>query len=210
MRLDELGADWRVEAGRVRLAVDAGRLAEEVRRDSRRLAAAVFWRDAGEIGVGLALVPTWVVLGVRMALPWTWYLMIPALLGVVGRFLVHRHRSEPPPGPGEPLRAQVAGALAAVERQVRFLRGVPRWYLGPLALAMLPFLGHVAWRERDGGWVTAIVVGLVLGIDAAAFASVAWLNRRAVRTDLEPRRRELAALLAGLDDATPAAGGGPG
>jgi hypothetical protein len=49
-------------------------------------------------------------------------------------------------------------------------------------------------------------VGAVVGL---ALAGVYWLNQVAVRDALEPRRRELQALLAGLQDPPPEAQEGP-
>ena len=40
----------------------------------------------------------------------------------------------------------------------------------------------------------------------AVGAAVYWLNQYAVRAELEPRRQELATLLASLDDEAPTAG----
>ena len=44
---------------------------------------------------------------------------------------------------------------------------------------------------------------LVVGV---VFAGAYWLNQYAVRAELDPRRRELEALLAGLKDESPSDG----
>ena len=53
-------------------------------------------------------------------------------------------------------------SLAQVEHQIWLLRNVFWWYLLPLALATLAFFGQVAWQVRSGGWLMALVVGLVV------------------------------------------------
>jgi hypothetical protein len=89
---------------------------EEVRRNQRDFTATVFWRDVREIGICLLMVPVWVYLGVRLSLPWAWYLAVPAYLWVAGYMLADRvrHRWQPTE-PGEPFRRHVASALAQVE-----------------------------------------------------------------------------------------------
>jgi hypothetical protein len=179
-------------------------LLEEVRRKQRDFDATIFWRDVREVGTCLLMLPLWLYLGVRQSLPWTWYLMVPALLWVAGFMLAGRVRhSRRPPGPGEPFRSQVAGSLAKVERQIRLLRNVLWWYLLPLALPILAFFGQVSWRERSGGWPTALALSISVALVAAVFAFIFWLNRHAVRAELEPRRRELEALLMSLEGGTP-------
>jgi hypothetical protein len=65
---------------------------------------------------------------------------------------------------------------------------------------MLAFFGHVAWRGRAGGWMTAVALLGPVTVAAAIFAGVYWLNRYAVRSSLEPRRRELETLLKSLEE----------
>ena len=82
-------------------------------------------------------------------------------------------------------------SLAQVEHQIWLLRNVHWWYLLPLALSALPFFGQVAWQERSGGWWTALGVSMVVALVVIVLAVIYWLNQYAVRSELEPRRREL-------------------
>jgi hypothetical protein len=193
---DDLKQAWRDQHP---AAIDAGPLLEQVRRDRRSFAAAIVWRDLREVGVALLMIPLWLYLETRDALPWTWHLSIPVLLWVAGYLVADRIRHrKPSPGPDEPLRRVVEGSLAEVDHQIRLLRTVRWWYLLPLAIAMLAFFGQNAWRERGGGWWTVLSVSMVSSFALGVLAFVDWLNRHAIRAELEPRRKELEAILANL------------
>jgi hypothetical protein len=201
MNPDDFKQAWRTQSSQTRLAIDAELLLEKVQRNHRSFTAIIFWRDVREVGTALLMIPVWLFLGVRFSLPWTWYLAVPAMLWVAGYMLVDRirHRQQPSQ-PGEPLRNCVQGSLAEVEHQIWLLRNVVWWYLLPLALSLLAFFAQVTWQERSGGWLTALVISLVVVIVVTVFSGVYWLNQYAVRADLEPRRQELDALLASLGD----------
>jgi hypothetical protein len=195
---DPLKASWQAQP---RPAIDPERVLAEVRRDYQRFAATIFWRDVREVGVSLLLVPVWFYLGWALSLPWTWYLMVPALVWAAGFMLADRLRHpQRPPDPGEPLVRCVEGSLAQVDHQIWLLRNVGWWYLLPLVVPGLAFISHVGWQSRAGGWAAALATA---GVGAVVGLSLAWayrLNQAAVRDKLEPRRRELQGLLAGLRD----------
>ena len=86
---DPLKPAWQAQPGPV---IDPEVLLAEVRRNRRSLASCIFWRDVREVGVSLLLVPVWVYLGWVLSLPWTWYLMVPALVWVAGFLLADRLR----------------------------------------------------------------------------------------------------------------------
>jgi hypothetical protein len=204
MNLDDLKQAWQRETSQTRLMIDAERLLEQVRRNEMCFTATIFWWDVREVGTSLLMVPLWLYLGVKLSLPWTWYLAVPAMLWIAGYMLVDRmrHRRQPPE-PGEPLRRRVESSLAQVEHQIGLLRHVLWWYMLPLALSMLAFIGQVAWQERSGGRWTALAVSVVVALGVVVLAAVYWLNQYAVRSELEPRRRELETLLMSLGDETP-------
>jgi hypothetical protein len=207
MEPDPLKQAWQAQAAQTRLVVDAERVLAEVRRNERSLTAALFWRDVREVGVSLLLVPLWIYLGITLSLPWMWYLTVPVLLWIGGFLLVDRLRhSRRPPEPGEPLLQCVERSLSQVEHQIWLLRNIAWWYLLPLAVAALAFVGHVAWDGRSFGWLTALVTAVVVAVVGMVFAGVYWLNQTAVRSALEPRRWELHGLLASLKDSPPDTG----
>jgi hypothetical protein len=192
---------WKTQSSQTRLTIDAERLLEDVRRNQRSFAATIFWRDVREVGTSLLLVPLWLYLGIKGSLPWTWYVVVPAMLGIAGYMLLDRVRyPRRPPAPGEPLRNCVQSSLAQVEHQIWLLHNVHWWYLLPLGLSALPFFGQVAWQERSGGWWTALGLSMVVASVVIVFAGIYWLNQYSVRSELEPRRRELETQLMSLGD----------
>ncbi len=204
MNPDDFKQAWQTQSSRTRLTIDAELLLKEVQHNQQHFTAMVFWRDVREVGVALLLVPVWFYLGAKQSLPWTWYLTVPALLWVAGYMLVDRVRhNRQQPEPGEPLRQCVQRSLAQVEHQIRLLRNVFWWALLPLILAMLAFIGQVAWQERSGGWWMALALSEVVALVVIVFVGVYWLNQYGVRCGLEPRRRELETLLMSLQDETP-------
>jgi hypothetical protein len=99
----------------------------------------------------------------------------------------------------------VESSLAQVEHQIWLLRNVLWWYLLPPTLSLLAFFGQVAWQAREAGWLGALAsFAMMVVFLAAVYGFIYWLNQYAVRTTLEPRRQELAALLSSLEDETPA------
>ena len=135
-------------------------------------------------------------------MPWTWYLVMPGIVWI-GAFLtadrVRQGRRRALPGAS--LVRGVQGSLAEVEHQIWLLRNVHWWYLMPLAVPMLAFFAHTFWRASRGNLGEAgIATSLAAAIVGGLYCWIYWLNQKAVRTTLEPRRRELQGLLAGLKD----------
>jgi hypothetical protein len=204
MNPDELKQAWQTQSSQTRLTIDADLLLKEVRRNQQRFRTTIFWRDVREVGTSLLMVPLWIYLGVRLSLPWTWYLMVPALLWIAGYMLTDRkwHKRQLA-GPGEPLSQCVQSSLAEVEHQIWLLRNVFWWYLLPPSLAMLAIFSQIAWQMRAGGWFMAVFVALMVMVEGVVFGGIYLVNQHAVRSELEPRREELETLLVGLKDETP-------
>ena len=204
MNPDNFKQAWQTQSSQTRLTIDADLLLNEVRRNQQNFTASIFWRDVREVGTAVLMVPLWFYMGVQAgSLPWTWYLTVPVMVWIAGFMLVDRMRHKrQPPEPGDPLRQHVESSLAQVEHQIWLLRNIFWWYLLPPALSILAFFAQIAWEIRSGGWLTALVVAALVAIVATALAAVYWLNQNAVRLQLEPRRQELEALLASLNDET--------
>ncbi len=201
MNPDELKAAWRAQTAQTRVTIDADLLLKEVRHSHTSLTGLIFWRDFREIGISLVMVPVLLFLGIKGHLPWTWYLLVPAMLWIAGFMLVdHRRHRTRPPEPGEPLGRVVEASLAQVEHQIWLLRNVLWWYLLPPGVTILAFFAQVAWEFRSGGWLVLRGIVVIGALEVLFFAGVYWLNQRGVRSGLEPRRQELLALLAALKD----------
>jgi hypothetical protein len=190
---------WQSQTAQSRVTIDTDLLLREVQRNQRYFTATIFWRDVREIGVGLVLIPVWLSLGINFSLPWTWYLTVPGLVWIVVFMLLDRLRQrQRSPEPADSLTQRLEGSLAQVVHQIWLLRNILWWYLLPLGVPMLAFVGQVTLQTRTSAWATVTVMIPVFLFAGAVFAFAYWLNQYAVRTELEPRRQELEMLLSSL------------
>ena len=193
---DELKQAWQSQTSAPRVTLDAQLVLDEVRRNERQFAAIVFFRDVREIGVALFMVPVWIIMGIKMRLPWSWWLAIPAMLLVAGFLLVDRKRQRAKRSePGDNLRGSIESSLAQVEHQIWLLRNVFWWYELPLFAALTVFAAEVALRAGSSTLETLAGFAVIDGVFALVFWFIYWLNQSAVRKHLEPRRIELQTLL---------------
>ena len=203
MAPDSYQQAWHAQSSQTRVTIDADLLLKEVQRSQRNFRAMIFWRDFREVGVALLLLPVWFYMGVTMASPWTWYLTVPALIWVAGFILVDRMRHKQKPSElADPLLHSVKNSLAQVEHQIWLLRNIFWWYLLPFTVSLLAFFAHIAWLSSED-WLAALGYATFLFVFVLAIYSfIYYLNQNAVRTQLEPRRQELLALLASLNHET--------
>ena len=200
---DKYQQAWQAHSSETRVTVDADWLLKEVQRNQRDLRETIFRRDVIEVGVGLLLLPYWFYKGVTSSLPWTWWLTVPAIIWVIGFILVDRMRHKRKPSkPGEPLLKSVKESLTQAEHQIWLLRNIFWWYLLPFTISISAFFAHVTLLHSKD-WLEALGVGgLSFAFLLAIYCFIDYINQRAVRTQLEPRRQELLALLKGLRDET--------
>ena len=186
-------------------AVDTDQLVEEFRRGQQQFAAMIFWRDVREVVISLLLLPVWVGMGVGIGLPWTWYLVMPGLVWIAAFMTAdRRHQRRQRALPGDSLVRGVESSLAEVEHQIWLLRNVHWWYLLPLAVPMLAFFAHIFWRlSRGNVREAAIATSFVTVVVGGVYIWIYWINQKAVRSTLEPRRQELTSLLRSLLDEPP-------
>lgn len=214
MEPDPLQQAWQASGTHPQLRIDMEQVLSDVRRDQQAFNAMIRLRDIREVGVGLVLIPIWIVMGRLLVLPWTWYLIIPGFVWVAGFFVVDRARQKRKrPDPGESLHLHVENSLAEVNHQIWLLRNVVWWYILPIAVPMVAFFAQSAFQLTLGdSWtalffsaiVSLIVFALMVAIVSVAFGYIVWLNQEAVRAGLEPRRQELETLLRSLADERPA------
>ena len=148
------------------------------------------------------MLPLWIYMGVTMALPWTWYLMVPVYIWSIGFILVVRMRQKRKPSePCEPLLKGVNESLALVERQIwlhAMSFGGSNCRLRLQCWRSLPMLP--GWNLETGGKLSAHSRPMLLVV--VVYGSSYVLNQRVLRTQYEPRRQELLTLLASLRDET--------
>src|SRR5687768_17441626 len=142
MNPDDLKQAWQAQSTQSKITIDPQLLLQEVRRNQKSFAEVILRRDMVEMSVGLILIPVWLFLGIKLKLPWSWYLMLPAIFWCVGFFLVERIRHHRAAQPADSLKDHVEHSLAAVEHQIWLLRNVFWWYILPFILPMVAFLVH--------------------------------------------------------------------
>ncbi len=186
MTPDPLQEAWQSQP---RPAIATDQLVREFRRGQQQFAATIFWRDVREVGVSLLLLPVWVAMGIGIGLPWTWYLMMPALLWVAAFMTVDRTRQRRRrAGPSDALMRGVECSLAEVEHQIWLLRNVVWWYLLPLGIPILAFFAQTFWHTSRGNiWEAAIATSFAAVFVGGVFAWVYWLNQKAVRAPFSSR-----------------------
>ena len=194
MNLDDFQKSWQSQDAAKNISINTDGLLNEVRRMQQSFRRTIFWRDVREVGVAALLVPIFIYSGWKVH--WTLYLSAFACF-VVGAFMVldrFQQKKKAPDLHGS-LKNCVATSLAEVSHQIWLLKNILWWYLLPPLVPMLLFFGWCAW-SLSGAVVARILqflflVGVVLLIDVFVY----WLNQSAVKNGLEPRRRELEALL---------------
>ena len=202
MTPDEFQTAWKSHLSQTRVTVDADLLRNEVQVEQQNFRAMIFGRDSTEVGLALVMIPCWIVMGVMGSLPWTWYLSIPALIWMAGFMLVYRKRHQQPPSqPDDSLAVCVQHSLTEQEDQIWLLRNVFWWYLLPPGIAVLAFFAQVSWQSRSAGTLEALIFFAGLStFEIVLTVFIYYLNQYAVRTQLEPKRDALLALLNSLTD----------
>ncbi len=201
MDLDKLRLAWKAESARTQVTFDIDQLSTEVQKSHQQFRSMIFWRDATEVGTALILIPIWFVMGNTLSLPWTWYLTVPALIWLVGfLFVDRRFHPRQPSDPGHPLLFYAKESLAQVEHQIWLLRNVFWWYLLPFTISILAFFLQVSW-ESSRSWLVFILGTIFWSLFLLViYGFVYFINQRAVRNQLEPRRKNLVKLVDGIED----------
>ena len=199
MNFEDLQKAWQSQDPGAKVTINADVLLKEVRRNQRQFWVTIFWRDVREVGVAFLLTLYFSYRGLRYD-DWTDCLVGFACFSigtfmVVDRLVQRRKR----PVANNSLKACIESSLLQVNHQIWLLKNVFWWYLLPLAAALGVSLCDSTWHAPKSGFAA-----LIVGVSSALFITlVFWgiyrLNQFAVRKNLDPRRQELEALLAGLD-----------
>ena len=201
MSLDKFQQAWQSESSQMNATFDPDQLSKEVNHSQQSFRSTIFWRDVREVGTSLIMVPIWIVMGIWMALPWSWYLTVPAMLWIAGFMLVDRMRhSQDKVVPGESVLSSANRSLAQVEHQIWLLRNVFWWYLLPPSISIMAFFIHVAWTTSDSWWGFLFFAGFLGLFLFLVYGWVYRLNQNAVRDQLEPRQNDLHRIISYLKD----------
>ena len=204
MEPDKFEQAWRSQSSHPRVTIHQDLLATEIQRSHETFRSTIFRRDFLEVAVAIVLIPVWIIIGQQGALPWTWYLTIPAMIWLGGFILFDRIRHpQRPIEAGDSLLQGIEESLKQVEHQIWLLRNIFWWYLLPPTIPILAFFFHVSWLKSDN-WSVAVILFLSNALLlVVVFGVIYWVNQRAVRKDLEPRRQELLVLRSSLQSETP-------
>jgi len=201
MNFDDLQKAWQSQDPGPKVTINADLLLKEVRRNQRQFRAEIFRRDFREVGVCFLMFLFFLGWGVRGQL-WSMYLLAFCCLGVGSFFLVDRRiQRRRQPVKNDSLQACIENSLFQVNHQIRLLKNVFWWYLLPILIGLCGVSAQTVWSFRAQGLTSMIWAGTVYIVTyGLTYGFVYWLNQRAVRKELDPRRKELEALLASLKD----------
>jgi len=202
MNFDELTRAWQAQdTGRtVEVGVDA--LTRLVRGEQRLWDGVIARRDVVQVAticvvaavlLTSAVTSSFLSLYVAAGTP-----MFAGGFIIADRLLQSRRR----PRPSQSVKAFVEQSIYKVDHQIWLLRNVLWWYILPLVIGPLVFLGHVLYvlatdvglAEPDGLRWILLVIGVIL-LEIVMCVGVYLINQRAVRKTLLPRKRELEEVL---------------
>jgi len=214
MNIDRLQELWKSQSANLPPLPEDAALLAKIKADSTEFDLMIRRRDRRELMAGLKYAGFFAVLaaaqrGDRLA----WVFAAAAgcmaavmffLLGEKALARVTRRSRQ------ESLMDELGAARAEVGRQIWLLRNVAWWYVLPAQVAWWLFalgvLGSFPWTLPL--WAVSTAMTLWTWYLWTGARSVWRLNQQAVADSLEPRRKELDVLTAGLGNESPADGSG--
>jgi len=189
MNLDELKDSWQADAP----GPEPGHRNEEETMQAIRLQAKRFDRKLrirDWLETTAALVVVAIFAAVLPSMNWLARaglgLVIAACFFIAWRLHATR-RCRQAVGADRPVAEVLAAEVRRIDDQIGLLESVLWWYILPIALGCVMAVAGM----RGLGWFTLGYAGLVIALGAFIY----WLNQRAVRAGLKPRRRELVRML---------------
>lgn len=205
MTFEEIQSQWQSQPA-PEPAGDAALVLEQVRQKQRSFRSTIFWRDVREVGIAFVMAAVMLPKGLRRG-DWE-LLLMGACVTFVGVFmLVDRWRQRRNlAGHDCSLRACAESSLADLEHQIWLLRNVFWWYLLPCVIGAVGIIVPVALRDWNTLPAARHIMTPIAAVAALVCGGLVWavyrLNQTVVREALEPRRDQLLALLAGLDESS--------
>lgn len=201
MTFNELQENWQSQPADPKLTIDTDVLLKEVKRNKNCFESAIFWRDFREVGIAIVMFVFFLFKGINDSL---WPLSLVGLFCLwVAVFMVTDRiiQKKKQPRLSDTLSNCAKSSLAQINHQIWLLRNVLWWYLGPLGVGILIWFGYCGLLLMQGekppiGWVL-FVLGCIVGT-IILYWGIYWLNQRAVRKELIPRKNELEELLNSL------------
>ena len=198
MTLHEAQKLWNDVDSRIALSEEG---LNNVIRDSNALDRAVRYRDIGEWAATVVLFATFGGMGILPGTPSAWYFAAAVMALIPGVFLIaSRIRGKRDQiREASKNREYIEGAIRKFQRQEHLLGNVVSWYLAPLFVsAMLFIVGTAIHIPGFDDKTRALLVVGQTGFCLILFSVVWWINIRAARTRLRPKREEMENLLSSL------------
>jgi hypothetical protein len=163
--------------------------------------------DIFVVGVEAILVPYFLNAAIRYH-DWAFYVMTLGCL-FIGVFIladrwVQRRRR---PITNDTLLSWARSSLVQVKHELWRSRNIFWWYVMPLEIGFASVAVSRAWRGAHqigasglGGWTEIFAAAVFAAMCGLLGWFICWLTQRSVRKTLEPRRKELEELLAGLNE----------
>ena len=185
MTFDELQKTWQSQQENYKLKIEPAILLREVQRNQKSFESTIFWRDVREVGIALLCGAVFLYFGIKSEL-WPLYLLAILCLWVSVFIVVDRRKQKRnQPCPSDSLFDYANSSLGQINHQIWLLKNVLWWYVAPIGVGLIIWFG-----SRSSLIDIVVVIFLSLG--------VYWLNQRAVRKELQPRKEELEELLNNL------------
>lgn len=194
MNWNDYEAIWKRQELPVGTGADPAALKATFETKRRKLAATLFVRDTVEASAGVIVAAVFALKWWNQGKAgWPVSIAIVLVLGVTGGFIKERIRAHRLRlGADAPLMARLEAEIAELRHQRRLLLSVLTWYVPPCVGAILVVLATGVLNAPTGAladhWP---FYGAYLALLGGLVWFVHWLNRRAVRKQIEPRLAEL-------------------
>ncbi len=197
MTLDEAQDLWSKENSFEELSDESMR---SIIKESNSLDRTVLWRDIREWAATLLVCGIFTTVGLIEGTPTAWFLsaaliaLIPGIYMIYSRIQGTKEQEDIVYTNFE----HIESAIKKYRRQENLLNNVVLWYLAPLfASALLVIIGTSIHIPGMPWSAKLIMFSIQTGFCLLIFAGVAWLNFRASKKHLQPKRKELEAMLIG-------------
>jgi CubicO group peptidase (beta-lactamase class C family) len=205
MNFEDLQKTWQSSGPAPTITISTDVLLKEVRRNQKQFWLTIFLRDVREVVVIFLMALLFAYWGLSQN-NWTLILIALGCVFVCSFFVVDRLiQRRKKPAASDALKACVETSLHQVNHQIWLLKNILWWYLLPCVAPLGISVGISFWHSRHNGasavagWIGYILFGILI------YWGVYWLNQRAVRKSLVPRRQELEGLLASIGSDSPQA-----
>lgn len=188
MNEEELKAAWQQTNLQ---AILIPNLVEKIHQRVDQLDAKIKSRDRLEITIAISVIPFFGFLAWVFENPYTRTGCIIVIIASLWIIFVLRRYCKKKSKEGKTVKEQISTELTYIKKQRRLLQSVIYWYILPIYLGLVFF--HVGLSSH---WISFVVM---MFFTTALMIFISHLNRKAVRTELDPVIESLETLLHNID-----------